>query len=62
MNLKNFKGLPLVVGATVGLMACNPLNKIEKYQDSIDYSVTPDPIEMHGDSVDVAVKCKIEPK
>jgi Flp pilus assembly protein TadD len=53
----------LAVGlASVTLVACNPLKKMDKYADSIKYSVTPDPLEMHGDSVSVSLSGKFPPK
>ena len=51
-----------VVFMAVALVACNPLKKMDKYAESVKYSVTPDPLEMHGDSVAVSVTGKFPPK
>ena len=32
-------------------MACNPLNKMIKRQGEVNYEVTPNPVEMHGDTI-----------
>jgi Flp pilus assembly protein TadD len=39
----------------VGLTACSGLGKLVKNADKITYKVTPDPLEMHGDSVAVTI-------
>ncbi|MDQ3046425.1 MAG: hypothetical protein M3R27_02675 [Bacteroidota bacterium] len=39
----------------VGLTACSGLGKLVKNADKITYKVTPDPMEMHGDSVGVSI-------
>lgn len=62
MKNRNTKTLALVVSASVGLMACNPLNKMSKKAEEVSYSVTPSPLEMHGDSVEVNVSGSIPPK
>lgn len=62
MKNRNTKALALVVSASVGLMACNPLNKMSKKAEDVSYSVTPAPLEMHGDSVEVNVSASIPPK
>jgi hypothetical protein len=50
----------------VGFTACSGLGKLVKNADKITYKVTPDPMEMHGDSVGVSVTgtypAKIFPK
>lgn len=51
-----------VVFMAVALVACNPLKKMDKYAESVKYSVTPDPLEMHVDSVAVSVTGKFPPK
>lgn len=62
MKNRNTKALALVVTASVGLMACNPLNKMSKKAEDVSYSVTPNPLELHGDSVEVNVSGSIPPK
>lgn len=46
-------GLALV--ATIGFTACNGLGKLVKNADKITYKVTPDPLEVHGDSVSFSI-------
>jgi hypothetical protein len=50
----------------VGLTACSGLGKLVKNADKITYKVTPDPLEMHGDSVAVTISgtypAKVFPK
>jgi tetratricopeptide (TPR) repeat protein len=55
MKNRNSKLIALVVvGATV-LMACNPLNKMIKRQGEVNYEVTPNPAEMHADSIEITL-------
>ncbi|MBD79410.1 MAG: hypothetical protein CL840_10845 [Crocinitomicaceae bacterium] len=51
-----------IVIVTVAMVSCNPLKKMNKLADGIKYTVTPDPLEMHGDSVAVSVSGKFPPK
>lgn len=51
-----------VVVLSVAFVACNPLKKMNKNAESVQYSVTPDPLEMHGDSVAVSISGKYPPK
>ena len=57
-------GLALI--ATIGLTSCDGLGKLVKNADKITYKVTPDPMEMHGDSISVIISgtypAKIFPK
>ena len=46
----------------LAFFSCNPLKKMNKLADGIKYSATPDPLEMHGDSVTIAVSGKFPPK
>jgi len=41
---------------SVALMACNGLGKMAKNASKVKYEVTPNPLEMHGDSVALSVK------
>lgn len=54
--------LSVVALVAAGLTACNPLKKMSKYEQDIKYTVDPDPLEMHGDSVAVSVTGKFPPK
>lgn len=56
------KGLSFALAATVVLTSCNSLNKMAKKYGTVTYSVTPNPLEMHGDSVKVAISGKFAPK
>ncbi|MES2591272.1 MAG: hypothetical protein V4608_05260 [Bacteroidota bacterium] len=47
--------LGLAVIAAAGLTSCNGLAKLVKNADKITYTVTPNPMEMHGDSMTVSI-------
>ena len=47
--------LGLAVLAAFGLASCTGLNKMAKKEAMVQYSVTPNPAEMHGDSVAVTI-------
>lgn len=55
MKTQSLQILGLAFVATVGLTACNGLGKLVKNADKITYKVTPDPMEMHGDSMVVSI-------
>lgn len=42
--------------------ACNPLSNMTKRAEEVTYSVTPNPLEMHSDSVEVNISGAIPPK
>jgi len=42
--------------------SCNQLKKFIKKQKEIVYNVSPNPIEMHGDSIQFSVSGKFNPK
>jgi Flp pilus assembly protein TadD len=44
------------------LNSCDSIGKMIKKQDQISYSVSPNPLEMHGDSVTVNITGKFAPK
>src|SRR5687768_18426825 len=54
----------LTAGLTVAviLTSCNGLGKMIKKQKEFKYTVSPNPIEMHGDSVQFSVSGKFNPK
>jgi Tfp pilus assembly protein PilF len=66
MKNRSLQTLGLAFIATVGLTACDGLGKLVKNADKITYKVTPDPMEMHGDSIAVSITgtypAKIFPK
>ena len=52
-----------IVGASIiALTGCNELSKMLKKQKEIVYRVSPNPIEMHGDSIQFSVNGKFNPK
>jgi len=55
MRNRNSKKLALVVVASTVLIACNPLNKMVKRQGEVNYELTPNPVEMHGDSISITL-------
>ncbi|MCC5924738.1 MAG: hypothetical protein JJT77_13220 [Crocinitomicaceae bacterium] len=55
MKKQGFKGLACVAVAGLFVTSCNQLK-------DLDYTVTPDPLEMHGDSVKVKVDMKFPEK
>ena len=66
MKNKTVQSLALAIVTVVGFSACNGLGKLVKNADKITYKVTPDPMEMHGDSVGIKISgtypAKIFPK
>lgn len=56
MKNNTLKSLSLIAVASVGLIACNPLNKMKRNTDVVSFDSEPNPLEMHGDSVEVTVK------
>ena len=53
----------LVVGVVaIAAIACNPLNKMAKNAPTIKYTLDPNPLEMHGDSVAITASVKFPPK
>jgi len=55
MKKQSLQTLGLALVTVVGFTACNGLGKLVKNADKITYKVTPDPVEMHGDSVMTSV-------
>ena len=56
MKQLKFKSLSLVVAISMVMVACNPLNKMAKRASEVNYSVTPNPLEMHADSIKIEFK------
>ncbi|MCE9537772.1 MAG: hypothetical protein K8R85_00930 [Bacteroidetes bacterium] len=63
---RSLQTLGLALIAAIGLNSCDGLGKLVKNADKITYKVTPDPMEMHGDSIVVSISgtypAKIFPK
>jgi tetratricopeptide (TPR) repeat protein len=54
--------LGLAVIAAIGLTACDGLGKMAKNANTVKYTVTPDPIQMSGDTVSVTIAGKYPAK
>jgi tetratricopeptide (TPR) repeat protein len=55
MKNQSLQTLGLAVATAVALTSCSGLGKLVKNADKITYKVTPDPMEMHGDSIVVNI-------
>lgn len=55
MKNQNTKLLALAVATSTVFIACNPLSKMIKRQNEVNFALTPNPVEMHGDSIAVAL-------
>ena len=62
MQNNTLKVLSIALGTSVLFTACDGLKKMIKKQDLITYDVTPKPLEMHADSVSVAISGKYPAK
>jgi len=62
MMKNNFKSLALIGLAAATTVACNPLKDMTKRADEVSYTVNPNPLEMHADSIDVSITATIPPK
>jgi tetratricopeptide (TPR) repeat protein len=62
MKKQNLRSYALIAVAAATTMACNPLNNMTKRAEEVSYSVTPDPLEMHADSIEVSISGTIPPK
>ncbi len=47
---------------TIALSSCNPLNKMKSASTDVSYNVSPTPLEMHAEQVDVSIDVKYPPK
>ena len=56
MKQLTFKSFALTVVVSLVMVACNPLNKMAKRASEVNYSVTPNPLEMHADSIQIEFK------
>jgi tetratricopeptide (TPR) repeat protein len=62
MKTKTLKTLGLAVVAVAGFSACTGLGKMYKKAGTVTYTVSPNPLEEHGDSVMVTVNGKYPEK
>ncbi len=51
-----------IIVAAIFLTSCGGVNKMIKMAPEVSYSVSPDVLEMHGDSVEITVSGKFPPK
>ena len=51
-----------VIIAALFIISCGGLNKMKKDAQNVKYTVTPKPVELHADSVEVSITGKIPPK
>lgn len=62
MKKQTFKSFAFITLAAATTVACNPLSNMTKKAEQVKYTVTPDPLEMHGDSIDVVINGTIPPR
>lgn len=62
MKNQAFKALGVILGASVIFAGCNGLGKMVKKAGTVTYTVTPNPVEAHGDSITFSVSGKYPPK
>jgi Flp pilus assembly protein TadD len=62
MKTQGLKALATVLSASVLLAGCNGLGKMVKKANTVTYTVTPNPLEMHGDSIAVTISGKYPEK
>jgi Flp pilus assembly protein TadD len=55
MKNQNVKLTAIAAITATAFIACNPLNKMVKRQAEVNYELTPNPVEMHGDSVAISL-------
>lgn len=55
MRNQNVKLTALAAITATAFIACNPLNKMVKRQGEVNYELTPNPVEMHGDSIAISL-------
>lgn len=52
----------MIAIAAATTMACNPLNNMTKRAEEVTYSVVPNPLEMHADSIEISISGAIPPR
>jgi hypothetical protein len=62
MNSNFLRTISAGLSLAVVLAGCDGLGKMLKKQKDIKYTLTPNPIEMHGDSITFSVNGKFNPK
>ena len=56
MKHSKVKSASLILAVSMAVVACNPLSKMAKRASEVNYSVVPNPMEMHADSIEIEVK------
>jgi len=62
MKQTKFQFLGFAVLAAMSFASCTGLGKMAKKEATVNYTVAPNPLEMHGDSVMVTITVKYPPK
>lgn len=62
MKKQNLRSYALIAVAVATTIACNPLNNMTKRAEEVTYSVVPNPLEMHADSIEVSISGAIPPR
>ena len=62
MKKSNLKLYTVIAVTAVVASACNPLNNMTKRAEEVTYSVSPNPLEMHSDSIEVNISGAIPPR
>lgn len=62
MKKQNLRSYALIAVAAATTIACNPLNNMTKRANEVTYSVVPNPLEMHADSIEVSISGAVPPK
>lgn len=55
MKNQNTKLIAIAVATATVFSACNPLAKMVKRQNEVNFALTPNPVEMHGDTIAIAL-------
>ena len=59
---RNSLYLMIAVASSVAIVSCNGLKKMDKYKEELGITSTPEPLEVHGDSIKLKVSGKFPEK
>lgn len=62
MKNKSLQVAAILAATALGIAGCNPLKKMAKNASTVTYEVVPNPLEMHGDSVEITISGKYPEK
>lgn len=62
MKKQSLKSLSILGMAAVGIVGCNGFSKMIKNANEVHYTVTPNPLQDNGDSVEVNITAQFPPK